>query len=312
MNVGAGFAYALTAAFLWGILPAFLLVCLQTLDSSTITWYRYVVAGVAVFLWLAYKRGLPTFRHGQVGLLPLVFIAAVALVVNYVANVLGLEMVSAETAQVVMQLAPFMLMLGGVLVFNERMSRMEWGGVALLIIGLALFFNTRLVTLFNQVGEYTTGVLIYVLAAACWAIYALLQKVLFKGYTAGQLTMLMYLIGALLLVPFSTPSAIGTASTTQLLALLFCCMNTLVAYGAFTKALNIWHASKVGAVLAVTPIFTFLSMVVARWLAPDTFLSDELNELAYLGACIVVAGSMIAALGKGTPKPANGGVDEKA
>jgi hypothetical protein len=43
----------------------------------------------------------------------------------------------------------------------------------------------------------------------------------------------------------------------------FCCGNNIVAYGAFTEALNIWQAAKVIAVLAMAPIFNFLSMLVA-------------------------------------------------
>jgi hypothetical protein len=43
----------------------------------------------------------------------------------------------------------------------------------------------------------------------------------------------------------------------HVLALLFCCANTVVAYGAFTEALNIWQAAKVSAVLAMAPILPF-------------------------------------------------------
>ena len=36
--------------------------------------------------------------------------------------------------------------------------------------------------------------------------------------------------------------------------LLACCMNTLVAYGAFAEALAHWEASRVSAILATTPL----------------------------------------------------------
>lgn len=303
MNFGWGFFYALTAAVLWGMLPAFLLLALQVMDSSTITWYRFVFAGTLVFGWLAVRGQLPRFRHGQMSMLPLVALAATALVVNYVGNVQGIAMISPETAQIVMQLAPFLLMLGGVVVFKERMGAMEWGGVALLVIGLGAFFNHKWLLLFESLGQYTQGVLIIVLAAAAWALYALLQKLLFKAYSAGQLTMLMYLLGAILLFPFASLSSLQNAQSIHLWALLFCCANTLVAYGAFTKALNVWHAAKVGAVLALTPVFTFISMHIAASVAPDTFTTEPFSGLSYAGAIMVIIGSMLAAMGRGQQKP---------
>ena len=84
----------------------------------------------------------------------------------------------------------------------------------------------------------------------------------------------------------------------HVLALLFCCANTIVAYGAFTEALNIWPASKVSAVLAMSPIFTFLSMSVAvKWL-PGHFTASNLDYWAYIGAAVVIAGSALTALGR--------------
>jgi drug/metabolite transporter (DMT)-like permease len=78
----------------------------------------------------------------------------------------------------------------------------------------------------------------------------------------------------------------------------FCCGNTIVAYGAFTEALHIWQAAKVSAVLAMGPIFTFLSMlVVVKWL-PQHFTASHVDQWAYIGAAVVVIGSALTALGR--------------
>jgi hypothetical protein len=59
------------------------------------------------------------------------------------------------------------------------------------------------------------------------------------------------------LLPFSNMTQLMDMQMIHVLALLFCCANTVVAYGAFTEALNIWQAAKVSAVLAMAPILPF-------------------------------------------------------
>jgi drug/metabolite transporter (DMT)-like permease len=111
-------------------------------------------------------------------------------------------------------------------------------------------------------------------------------------------TLLIYIIGVAVLLPFSTLSLLLNMQFIHVIALLFCCVNTIVAYGAFTEALNIWQASKVSAVLAMSPIFTFLSMLVAVWWLPEHFTASHLDTWAYIGAAVVIAGSAITALGR--------------
>lgn len=293
-----GFFLALITALLWGVLPVFLTLCLEKMDAVTITVYRFFAAGIFVFLLLLKNKSLPRLpalgRNKGLWLL----VASLFLVVNFVANVKGLEYLNPETAQIVMQTAPFMLMLGGVVFFKERLSRIEICGALMLLMGLMLFFNDRLADLFLSLSQFTTGVLIILFAATTWAIYALMQKPLLKILTAKQLTLLIYIIGVAVLLPFSTVSLLLNMQMIHVMALLFCCMNTIVAYGAFTEALNIWQASKVSAVLAMSPIFTFLSMLVAvRWL-PEHFTASDLDPWAYFGALVVITGSALTALGR--------------
>ena len=293
-----GFVLSLTTAVLWGILPVFLMLSLEKMDAVTITLYRFFVAGIFVFLLLFKSKSLP--RLSDIGSIKgiCLLIASLFLVINYVANVKGLEYLNPETAQIVMQTAPFMLMLGGVVFFKERLSLLEICGAVMLFCGLILFFNDRLTNLFLSLNQLTTGILIILFAATTWAAYALMQKPLLKVLTAKQLTLLIYIIGFCVLLPFSNVTQLMDMQRIHVLALLFCCANTVVAYGAFTEALNIWQAAKVSAVLAMAPIFTFLSMLIAvEWL-PQYFTASYLDHWAYIGAAVVIIGSALTALGR--------------
>ena len=293
-----GFFLSLTTAVLWGILPVFLMLSLEVMDAVTITLYRFLVAGIFVFLLLLKRKSLPRLSALGKNKGLWLLLASLCLVANYVANVKGLEYLNPETAQIVMQTAPFMLMLGGVVFYKERLNRLEICGVAMLFSGLFLFFNDRLADLFLSLSQFTTGVLIILFAATTWAAYALMQKPLLKVLTAKQLTLLIYIIGFCVLLPFSDVYQLMNMQLVHVLALLFCCANTIVAYGAFTEALNIWQAAKVSAVLAMAPIFTFLSMSVAVSWLPQHFTASYLDHWAYIGAAVVIIGSALTALGR--------------
>jgi drug/metabolite transporter (DMT)-like permease len=293
-----GFALSLLTAVLWGVLPVFLKLCLETMDAVTITWYRFLVAGLFVFLVLHKKRALPKLSLLDVKAKVCLVLVSLLLVLNYVANVKGLEYLNPETAQVLMQLAPFLLMAGGLVFFSERFSRLEFLGAVFLIAGLILFFNDRLHHLVSSFSEFTIGVLIIIFAAVTWAGYALMQKSLLKTLPAQQLTLIIYVFGVLVLSPFSDPKQIWNMQIIHWWALIFCCLNTIVGYGAFTEALSIWQASKVSAVITLAPLFTFISMAIAVELLPQHFVATELNLWAYIGAATVVLGSALTSLGK--------------
>ncbi|MDF2178771.1 DMT family transporter [Aliiglaciecola sp. CAU 1673] len=293
-----GFGLSLLTAVLWGMLPVFLKLCLEVMDAITITWYRFTLAALFVGWLLHRTKALPPLRAISRSNNMLIAMAAIGLIANYVLYLQGLHYLNPETAQVLIQLAPFLLMVGGIIIYKERFNRYETFGALVLLAGLLLFFNDRLALLFSSLGQYTLGVLMVIVAAITWAAYALSQKHLLKALTAKQLTLLLYCAGCIVLLPFSNLNTVLNMNTLQLAALIFCCANTVVAYGAFTEALHVWHASKVSAVIALAPLFTFLSMEAAVRIWPSHFVPSDLDQWAYIGAGLVMMGSMLAAAGK--------------
>src|SRR5690606_31591183 len=101
---------------------------------------------------------------------------------------------------------------------------------------------------------------------------------------------------AVLMLPLVTPSQILQLDALQLWMLLGCCLNTLVAYGAFAEALVHWEASRVGATVSSTPWFTFSLFGLGTALCLTVIQLTLLICLAYLGALLVVSGSALIAL----------------
>ncbi|WP_422416307.1 DMT family transporter [Pseudomonas sp. GZD-222] len=292
-----GLSLSLLTALLWGILPIKLKQVLQVMDPITVTWFRLLVSGGLLLAWLAASKRLPSFgRLGRNGW-GLVALATGGLVGNYVLYLMGLNLLSPGTAQLVVQLGPVLLLVASVFLFKERFSLGQGMGLVILLMGFGLFFNQRLEELLTSLSVYTTGVLTIVLATTIWVFYALSQKQLLTVWNSMQVMMVIYLCCAVLLTPWVHPLEALQLSPLQGWLLLACCLNTLVAYGAFAEALAHWEASKVSATLAITPLITFVAVALAAWFWPDYVHAEQINTLGYIGALVVVLGSALTALG---------------
>ena len=81
----------------------------------------------------------------------------------------------------------------------------------------------------------------------------------------------------------------------ELAMLLACGLNTLIAYGALAEALEHSGATRVGAVLAVSPVAALFVTWMTNRIAPGFFEPDHLNAATIVGAFAVAMGSAISA-----------------
>ena len=298
-----GLALALTSALLWGVLPIALTVVLQGLDAFTVTWYRFAFAAVFLGILLTATNSLPRpgLLSGRVWLL--LIIALGGLTGNYVLYVTALPYTSPTTAQTVTQLGPVFLLLGGLMLFKEEFSAWQWTGFFVLVGGLALFFNTRLLQLAHPSSGLGLGLTLLVIAMFVWAVYGLAQKRLLSWLGAQQILFLLYVGAVFLLLHWTTLGEVVHLTRLQGAMLLFCCLNTVVAYGAFAEGLKHWEASRFGAVLSTSPLFTVAGMWIAERIAPTLVVPERLNPISVAGTLLVVGGAATCALARGVKPP---------
>ncbi|AOE50439.1 DMT family transporter [Kangiella sediminilitoris] len=292
-----GLILSLTTVFLWGLLPIALKGVLLQMDAVTVTWYRFAVAGIFLFFYMLFRRRIPSLKalKGFAGLLML--IAVLGLCANYVFYLFGVDKITPSSAQVMIQTAPMFMLLGGLIVFKESFNKWQWLGFCSFVIGLILFFNMRFEEILNNIdGAYTVGLFWMFLAAITWAGYALAQKQLLNTYSSNQIMFIIYITCVFILLPWSEPSQVMPLNTLGWGLLVFCCLNTIVAYGAFAEALAHWEATRVSAILALTPLVTILAMKVVAYFFPAYLPSEPLNALSIVGSIMVVLGSATTAL----------------
>lgn len=294
-RVGMGFA--LVTASAWGLLPIALKVMLTYMDPYTITWYRFLAAALIAGSILWSRGRLPRIdrldRRGQV----LLLMAVGGLISNYIFYLLGLSHASPASTQVVIQLAPLFLLLGGLLVFHEPFNRLQSAGLITLLAGLGVFFHDRFDQLTSPDAELARGVVLIVLASLVWAIFGIAQKLLQSQMSAQSILLVIYLAASVALLPASAPAGISTLDGWGLFLLAFCSVNTLVAYGSFAEAMRHWQASRVSAVLAITPLLTVAFGALLTALPTGYTSEDSLDALSVAGAVMVVIGSAVCALG---------------
>lgn len=291
-----GIALAFSTALLWGVGPIALKSVLRELDPYTISWYRFAFSAAILSLIVLPRHGRPRPGNLSRGTVVLLIVALAALSGNYILFMLGLDNVTPGAAAVVIQTAPLFMLLGGIVVFKESYSRRQLLGLLLVITGLVLFFNQRFDELVSGLGRYTSGVLMVLLAGLIWAVYALAQKQLLRTLPSETIMLVVYTGAMLILLPLSRPGDVTDLSAINVGLLIFCGLNTLIAYGTFSESLNHIEASRVSTVLATIPLMTLGMMRLVEAFAPGFIIAEPLNALAIIGAALVVAGSMLSSL----------------
>lgn len=293
-----GLGLALTTTTLWGVLPIALRISLQVVDVYTIIWFRFGIAFLGVFLILATQGKLPKFRILSGRDRVLLAIAAIFLALNYAFFMQGLALTSPANSQVLIQLSMVFFGFGALWIYRERYNRWQWLGVGLLMTGFSLFFQDQLRALVSASQTYLVGSAALAIAAAAWAVYALAQKQLLQVWSSAKIMMIIYGVCWLLFTPFARPAQLAHLDALHWGTMIFCALNTIVAYGAFAESLEHWEASRVSAVLASTPIVTLVSVTTFATLWPQLLPHEQISGIGILGALAVVGGSLLVSLGK--------------
>ncbi len=291
-----GLVLSLVTVLFWGVLPIALKELLQGLDAATITWFRFLAAALILAVPVLRSGDLKRISGSGRSFMLLLAAAVLGLCGNYVIYLLGLELISPSAAQVVVQLAPVFFFIGSIVIFRERFRGVQWAGAAILVTGLALFFNRRLGELLAGGTSLSAGVVLIVAAAASWSIYALAQKQLLHTLSSRSVMFAIYAASAIMLLPASRPASLASLSTLHLGLLGFATVNTLVAYGCFAEALRHWDASRVSLILTIVPLVTIGIVELAHPLWPALMHPERPNAAGVLGALMVVGGAMLATL----------------
>lgn len=291
-----GLALAALTAFQFGAIPIALKLLLKKIDPFTLSWYRFIIA--ALFMGVATHRshGLfaPLRLRGK--RLLLMVIAILGLSTNLVVYTVGLDYSSPNTAQVMIQLAPVLLGLGGLIIFRESFSLRQTFGLLILIVGLVLFFDGKYDEILSGTGTLWLGIVLITFSAAMWASYGLAQKQLLTVLPAGSILFSIYTCGSLPFLLVAQPSDAMTLTIVEWLLMVLSAVATAVSYFCLGAAMNHLEASRVSVVLATPPLFTVGMVALLAPIFPAYVEAEPISWVTVLGIFLVVCGSILASL----------------
>lgn len=287
----AGLVLVSIAVFLWGTLPIALKMILPFVDAVTLTWFRFVCAfAVTLCIQLVFGR-LGDFRKLGPKQWLVLTLAMLGSIANYILFVSSLHYLSGPTAQLIFQVAPIMMAVGGVLFYQEHISARQIVFFAGVIVGMLMFFNRELVGISGHT-QILIGIACVFFSALSWVIYTLLQKALLQDISSSNILLYIYFCASVLLLPFSSPQKLELVSVDLFPVLLFLSLNTLIAYEAFTRSLQHWPVSRIGAALPLVPVIAFACTYLLHFIWPAHIEIETLNGVAQAGVLLVTCCSI--------------------
>ena len=164
--------------------PPFAIVFLRLLISCLI------MAGIAVFFPVLQKlqrRDLPRF----------LLLAFIYPCMYFIAESIGLTMIHASQAAVIISTIPLFVPVGAYLLLNERVTLLNILGILISFIGVLIVVMNRDFSLNAE----PAGLLLMLLAVLCAVGYTLMVKKLTERYTAYTITTYPNIFGTLMFLP---------------------------------------------------------------------------------------------------------------
>jgi drug/metabolite transporter (DMT)-like permease len=244
-----------------------------------------ILAGRSIFsslVFLIYLRRFPThWTRWKV-------LAAVAHTFTALLFITATKLTTAANAIFLQYTAPVYIVLLGAWFLKERPSRMDWGSMGIIFLGMLLFFGDRLST------NGLEGNILAVLSGLCMAVMNVSLRAQKDG-TPAESIMLAHLFTAVAGFPYVLKEAWTPAN--WLIILYLGIFQIGLSFIFFTSAIK--HVPAIEATLISTlepvlnPVWVFL------------FLGEAPGRFALIGGLIVLAGVALNAVGsvRAAPQP---------
>ena len=277
---------ALVISIVWSTTFVATKVLLQSgMTPETIFLTRFTIA--YILIWLISRGPLFADNWRDEALLALAGITGGSL--YFLTENTALKYTYATNVSILISAAPLMTIALSSAVFHKRMPRMMLAGSGLALIGVVFVVLNGS----TDVHVSPLGDLLTLAAAACWAVYSVVLKMVGNGkYSTFFVTRKVFFYGLvfmLLYMPFS-----GVSYDFSLLAqpqvwgnLLFLgIVASLVCFVAWNKAMDVIGPDKANNYIYLTPVGTITTAVIV--------LHEPLSWMAILGAVITVSGVILA------------------
>jgi len=283
----------LLAAAIWGAAGPVIKYTLNGIDPLPFLAYRFLVTGlVCIIFFASNKKYLRQLRKGFWWIFGYGFFGAF---IGLTLLFMGLNKTGVLDLSLIGLMAPIVVIIGGVLIFKDHITKREKIGISLVLIGAIFTGFSPLLT--NHMGKtvFTGNILLFIFLASDSISYFFSKETVKKGIDPAVVTNGGLLIGALGIIPLAIATTGTKEIVNQVMSLTLPYHLGVIYMGLFSGSLAYYlHIRGLKTVeISESALFAYLQPIFAIPLA-ILWLNEKINIYFLVGAVLVSTGILLA------------------
>ena len=261
--------------FIWGFTA--ILGALITIDAIPLVWYRMLLAVLFIAIYFLWKK--KSFKVDRAGLLKF-FFTGVVIALHWVFFFKAIKVSNVSVALVTMSTGAFFTALIEPVFFKRKINSLEMFLGLLVIAGLYIIFNFE--------SQYKVGIIYALIASFLGALFAVLNGLFIKKYTADTISFYQLLFGVVFITIYLLFTNSFSVSFFQIPAsdwMYLIVLSSICTAYAFIASVQVMKYLSPYTVMLTINLEPIYAIVLALIIFGD---KEQMSSTFYLGAFIVL------------------------
>ena len=261
--------------FIWGFTA--ILGALITIDAIPLVWYRMLLAVLFIAIYFLWKK--KSFKVDRAGLLKF-FFTGVVIALHWVFFFKAIKVSNVSVALVTMSTGAFFTALIEPVFFKRKINALEMFLGLLVIAGLYIIFNFE--------SQYKLGIIYALIASFLGALFAVLNGLFIKKYTADTISFYQLFFGVVFITIYLLFTNSFSVSFFQIPAsdwLYLIVLSSICTAYAFIASVHVMKYLSPYTVMLTINLEPIYAIVLALFIFGD---KEQMSSTFYLGAFIVL------------------------
>ena len=261
--------------FIWGFTA--ILGALITIDAIPLVWYRMLLAVLFIAIYFLWKK--KSFKVDRTGLLKF-FFTGVVIALHWVFFFKAIKVSNVSVALVTMSTGAFFTALIEPVFFKRKINALEMFLGLLVIAGLYIIFNFE--------SQYKLGIIYALIASFLGALFAVLNGLFIKKYTADTISFYQLFFGVVFITIYLLFTNSFSVSFFQIPAsdwLYLIVLSSICTAYAFIASVQVMKYLSPYTVMLTINLEPIYAIVLALFIFGD---KEQMSSTFYLGAFIVL------------------------
>mgnify|MGYP000636791909 FL=1 len=261
--------------FIWGFTA--ILGALITIDAIPLVWYRMLLAVLFIAIYFLWKK--KSFKVDRAGLLKF-FFTGVVIALHWVFFFKAIKVSNVSVALVTMSTGAFFTALIEPIFFKRKINSLEMFLGLLVIAGLYIIFNFE--------SQYKVGIIYALIASFLGALFAVLNGLFIKKYTADTISFYQLFFGVVFITIYLLFTNSFSVSFFQIPAsdwMYLIVLSSICTAYAFIASVQVMKYLSPYTVMLTINLEPIYAIVLALFIFGD---KEQMSSTFYLGAFIVL------------------------